>query len=85
MRFSGALLIRRQSFTNLQRWLTDARALAPQVVIVLIGNKLDREEDREVEYAEGSRWAKENGESYDVKLMQVASLSKFPPCLGRTL
>jgi hypothetical protein len=30
---------------------------------VLVGNKLDKEEDREVEYLEGSRWAQENGKS----------------------
>jgi hypothetical protein len=30
--------------------------------MVLVGNKLDKEEDREVEYVEGSRWAQENGE-----------------------
>ena len=29
--------------------------------MVLVGNKLDREDEREVEYAEGSRWAQENG------------------------
>jgi Ras-related protein Rab-4B len=52
----------RQSFTDLSRWLTDCRALAsPHLVTVLVGNKLDREEEREVEYVEGSRWAQENG------------------------
>jgi GTPase SAR1 family protein len=55
---------RRQSFVNLGKWLTDCRALAsPHLVTVLVGNKLDREEDREVEYVEGSRWAQENGEA----------------------
>lgn len=28
---------------------------------VLVGNKSDREEEREVEWAEASRWAAENG------------------------
>lgn len=52
----------RQSFVNLSRWLTDCRALASaHLVVILVGNKLDKEEDREVEYAEGSRWAQENG------------------------
>ncbi|WVQ79238.1 hypothetical protein IAT38_001334 [Cryptococcus sp. DSM 104549] len=63
---AGAILVyditSRQSFSNLSRWLTDCRALAsPHLVIVVVGNKLDREEEREVEYAEGSRWAQENG------------------------
>lgn len=48
---------------NLSQWLADARALAsPHLVTVLVGNKSDREEDREVEWAEASRWAAENGE-----------------------
>ena len=47
---------------NLPRWLADARALAsPHLVTVLVGNKSDREEEREVEWAEASRWAAENG------------------------
>ena len=56
------LFISRQSFLNLSRWLQDARALAsPHLVAVLVGNKSDREEDREVEWSEASRWAAENG------------------------
>lgn len=42
--------------------MADARALAsPDLVIVLVGNKLDDEDNREVEYLEAARWAKENG------------------------
>jgi hypothetical protein len=52
----------RDSFLNMSQWLTDARALAsPHLVAVLVGNKSDREEDREVEWAEASRWAAQNG------------------------
>lgn len=52
----------RDSFTNLSRWLADARALAsPHLVAVLVGNKSDRDEEREVEWAEASKWAAENG------------------------
>jgi len=32
-------------------------------VVVLVGNKSDREDDREVEWAEASKWAAENGAS----------------------
>jgi len=47
----------------MSQWLTDARALgSPHLVAVLVGNKMDREDDREVEWAEASRWAAENGE-----------------------
>ena len=34
---------------------------SPHLVAVLVGNKSDREEDREVEWSEASRWAAENG------------------------
>lgn len=60
--WADKLRLRRQSFSNLSRWLTDCKALAsPHLVVVLVGNKLDREDEREVEYAEASRWAQENG------------------------
>lgn len=55
-------LCSRDSLLNLSRWLADARALAsPHLVAVLVGNKSDREDEREVEWAEASRWAAENG------------------------
>ena len=58
----NSYLFRRESFSNLSRWLADARALAsPQLVVVLVGSKSDREEDREVDWAEASKWAAENG------------------------
>lgn len=57
-------VFRRSTFEPLARWLTDARALASSdLVVVLVGNKLDREEEREVGYLEASRWASENGET----------------------
>ncbi|GMK55349.1 hypothetical protein CspeluHIS016_0204050 [Cutaneotrichosporon spelunceum] len=73
---AGAILVydisNRTSFVNLDRWLQDARALASQhLVLVLVGNKLDREDDREVEYVEGERWAQENG----VLFVETSSLT----------
>ena len=54
----------RASFLNLSRWLADARALgSANLVVVLVGNKSDREDDREVEWVEASKWAAENGVS----------------------
>ncbi|GAA94843.1 uncharacterized protein L969DRAFT_90775 [Mixia osmundae IAM 14324] len=65
-------ITRRSTFTNLAIWLADARALAsPELVTVLVGNKLDREEEREVDYLEASRWAKEN----DLIFVEVSSLT----------
>jgi len=75
---SGALLVfditNRSTFTSLQRWLDDARALAsPQLVTVLIGAKCDREEDRQVSWNEASRWAAER----DIHYLEASSLSDF--------
>jgi len=73
---AGALLVfditNRSTFTSLQRWLDDARALAsPHLVTVLVGAKADREEDRQVSWAEASRWAEER----EIHYLEVSSLN----------
>jgi len=51
----------RESYTHLSNWLNDARALATsELVIVLVGNKADLQEEREVTFLEASRFAQEN-------------------------
>ena len=62
---AGALLVydvtRRATYNHLTSWLTDARNLTnPNTVIVLIGNKVDMEEQRDVSYEEAAAFAKEN-------------------------
>ena len=57
---SGALLVydisSRETFNALTNWLTDARTLAsPAIIILLVGNKKDLEEEREVTFLEASR------------------------------
>ena len=72
--FVNSNFFRRESFSNLSKWLADARALAsPHLVVVLVGSKSDREEDREVEWAEASKWAAENGGLW-IKLRQLKSV-----------
>ena len=52
----------RETYNSLTNWLTDARTLAsPNIVIILIGNKKDLDNDREVTFLEASRFAQENG------------------------
>jgi GTPase SAR1 family protein len=63
---SGALLVyditRRDSFNHLTAWLNDARTLTnPNTIIMLIGNKKDMDDRREVRYEEASAFARENG------------------------
>lgn len=59
--FSTRLILSRNSFTSIAKWIADARKLAgADIALMLVGNKLDLE-DREVSYLEASRFAQENG------------------------
>lgn len=63
---AGALLVydisSRDSFNVLHSWLNDARMLAGQdICILLVGNKRDLDDTREVTFLEASRFAQENG------------------------
>mmetsp|Transcript_16274 Transcript_16274/g.31552 ORF Transcript_16274/g.31552 Transcript_16274/m.31552 type:complete len:215 (+) Transcript_16274:616-1260(+) len=63
---AGALLVyditRRETFNHLTRWLEEARQNAnSNMVILLVGNKLDLEHRRAVSYEEGAKFAEENG------------------------
>eukprot|EP00033_Pygsuia_biforma_P002237 GCRY01002477.1.p1 GENE.GCRY01002477.1~~GCRY01002477.1.p1 ORF type:complete len:212 (-),score=37.61 GCRY01002477.1:769-1404(-) len=73
---AGALLVyditSRESYNQLNNWLTDARALAsPDIVIMLVGNKSDLEDDREVTFMEATRFAQEN----DLLFLETSALS----------
>jgi small GTP-binding protein len=62
---AGALLVydttSRESFNTLSNWLNDTRTLASQhIIIILVGNKKDLEEAREVTFLEASTFAQEN-------------------------
>ena len=63
---AGALLVyditRRSTYNHLTSWLTDARNLThPNTVIMLVGNKMDLEDQREVSYNDAAAFAEENG------------------------
>ena len=62
---AGALLVyditRRETFTQLEKWLTEARENASEnMVIMLIGNKVDLDHKRAVTYQDGSDFATKN-------------------------
>ena len=62
----GALLVyditRRDTFTHVTKWLDDVGTNSSKnVTIILIGNKKDLEDRRQVSYEEGEAFAKENG------------------------
>jgi len=62
---AGALVVydvtRRDSFQNIVRWMEEVREHCnSEVSVVLIGNKCDLDEERQVSYEEGEALAKEN-------------------------
>ena len=62
----GALLVyditSRSSFDNLYNWIQEVRDNGnPSMVIILVGNKTDREQDRKVTYQEGYEFAQKHG------------------------
>jgi Ras-related protein Rab-2A len=62
----GALLVyditRRDTYIHLIKWLSELKENAPKdITIILIGNKNDLENERQVSYEEGESFAKENG------------------------
>lgn len=73
---AGALLVydvtSRETYNALTNWLTDARTLAsPNIVIILVGNKKDLQDEREVTFLEASRFAQEN----DLMFLETSALS----------
>eukprot|EP00056_Hartaetosiga_gracilis_P020323 m.18788 g.18788 ORF g.18788 m.18788 type:complete len:219 (-) comp8359_c0_seq1:149-805(-) len=63
---AGALLVyditRRDTFQHLATWLEDAKAHSnPNMVIILVGNKSDLGEERQVSYEDGERFANQHG------------------------
>lgn len=54
----------RDTFNHLATWQTDSRTLArPDISIVIVGNKCDLKDQRQVSFVESSRFAQENGAS----------------------
>ena len=52
----------KSSFENLQNWIEKIQNRASEKIrIVLVGNKIDLENQREVSFLEGQRFAKKNG------------------------
>ncbi|MCE7736682.1 MAG: GTP-binding protein [Candidatus Heimdallarchaeota archaeon] len=54
-------LTRRSSFDNLENWITEAKNVAPNQSIILVGNKNDLEDQRVITTEEGNLAAKQFG------------------------
>ncbi|VDK55083.1 unnamed protein product [Anisakis simplex] len=62
----------RESYNALQQWLVEARNLASShIVVILVGNKKDLHEDRQVMLLEASQFAQEN----DLTFMETSALN----------
>lgn len=65
----GALVIyditNRRSFESANRWIADIRKLAGEIPIVIVGNKKDLEENREVTEEEGRKLSAEVGVNWE--------------------
>jgi GTPase SAR1 family protein len=58
-------LSNRDSFDNVDRWLEDLKSVAREdVVLILIGNKLDLAEKRQVTKEEATKYAEAHGMRY---------------------
>eukprot|EP00301_Raphidiophrys_heterophryoidea_P025184 c8392_g1_i3.p1 GENE.c8392_g1_i3~~c8392_g1_i3.p1 ORF type:complete len:231 (-),score=56.39 c8392_g1_i3:262-879(-) len=73
---AGCMLVfdvsNRDSFTNLSKWLTDAKDLSgPNVTIALVANKVDLAEKREVSAEEAASYA----EKHSLLLLETSALS----------
>ena len=56
------MCLERQSFENVNKWISEAKNhRGDDIMIVLVGNKLDDEENRQVSTEEGSNMAKQHG------------------------
>ena len=52
----------RSTFDNIKSWVEDCKKLSPKTVLmILVGNKIDLENKREVTYDEGNTFAGKNG------------------------
>ena len=63
---AAALLVydvtNRESFNHLSGWVREIHEFgSPETVIILVGNKIDMEDQRDVSTEEGAKFAKENG------------------------
>ena len=52
----------KKSFDNIQKWIQDVQSQSPKTIsIILIGNKIDLDEKRVINYEEGNDFAMKNG------------------------
>ncbi|KAK2964728.1 putative GTP-binding protein yptV4 [Blattamonas nauphoetae] len=62
----------RESFNSISRWIADARArVHPQASLILLGNKSDLKQARDVPYAEAAKFAQDN----EIPFLETSALN----------
>ena len=65
-------ITKRTSFENVQEWIEEVRSQSPkQILLVLVGNKIDLEKERVVAIEEGKKLAQEN----DMIFLETSALT----------
>jgi small GTP-binding protein len=54
----------RNSFENIENWYNEIKKASPNIALILVGNKIDLKEDREVKTQDGTELADKLGLSY---------------------
>ncbi len=54
----------RQSYENIEKWHDEIKNVSPNISLILVGNKIDLKDEREVELQEGSNLAEKLGLTY---------------------
>jgi len=57
-------ILNRNSYENLEFWISKLKELSGDVPFVIVGNKVDKSEAREVSEEEGKKFAKKYGVEY---------------------
>ena len=72
-------ITKEDSFINCEKWLTDVKTHANRKHnFLLIGNKIDLVDKREVKIEKGLKFAKDN----EMKFMEVSALSNIDECVN---
>ncbi len=77
----------RKSFENVNKWMSQISSLAPaDVKVILIANKIDLEEEREISTEEGEAMAEKfNAKFYEVSAKSGENIKEVFVCMGRMI
>eukprot|EP01017_Pseudomicrothorax_dubius_P009509 TRINITY_DN1323_c0_g1_i15.p1 TRINITY_DN1323_c0_g1~~TRINITY_DN1323_c0_g1_i15.p1 ORF type:complete len:211 (+),score=32.18 TRINITY_DN1323_c0_g1_i15:132-764(+) len=87
----GALIVyditNEESYNALSQWIKDARDLArPDISIIVIGNKVDLKENRQIAFVDAAKFCQENGAAFlEASALNGENVMEAFQVLSRTL